>query len=328
MRVNMSDENKNLSINIEWVPALFQELSKLVVGQKKMLEAILMGVLTEGHVLIEGLPGLAKTLSISTFSKTLSLAFQRIQFTPDLLPSDIIGTMIFNPNTGEFSVKKGPIFSNIVLADEINRSSAKVQSALLEAMAEKQVSIGSKTYSLDKPFLVLATQNPIEQEGTFELPEAQLDRFLFKVTVSYPTKEEELQILEKINDFSTVNIDAVLSQKQLLEARQQVKEVHIDENLKKYIVDLVIATRNLKEYGLKKLEHLVKIGASPRATLGIAVAAKAQAFLKGRNYVNLDDIKSVAYLVLRHRLILTYEAEAENISADTIITEILSNLNI
>lgn len=324
----MSNEGKNFTVNIEWVPALFQELSKLIVGQKEMLEAILIGVLTEGHVLIEGLPGLAKTLSISTFSKTLSLAFQRIQFTPDLLPSDIVGTMIFNPNTGEFNVKKGPIFSNIILADEINRASAKVQSALLEAMAEKQVSIGSQTYKLDKPFLVLATQNPIEQEGTFELPEAQLDRFLFKVKVKYPSKEEELQILEKINDFSTVKIKSILGQEKLLEAREQVKEIYIDENLKKYIVDLVMSTRNLKEYGLKKLEHLVKVGVSPRATLGVAIAAKAQAFLKGRNYINLDDIKAMAYLVLRHRLILTYEAEAENIDADAIITEILANVSI
>ncbi len=324
----MSNEDQNLTINIEWVPALFKELSKLIVGQKDMLEAILMGVLTEGHVLIEGLPGLAKTLSISTFSKTLSLAFQRIQFTPDLLPSDIIGTMIFNPNTGEFNVKKGPVFSNIILADEINRASAKVQSALLEAMAEKQVSIGSNTYKLDKPFLVLATQNPIEQEGTFELPEAQLDRFLFKVKVNYPNKEEELQILEKINDFATAEVKSILTQDKLLEARQQVSKIHIDENLKKYIIDLIMSTRNLKEYGLKRLEHLVKIGVSPRATLGIATAAKAQAFLKGRNYVNLDDIKTVAYLVLRHRLILTYEAESENINTDNIITEILANINI
>lgn len=324
----MSNEDQNVIVNIEWVPALFQELSKLIVGQKEMLEAILMGVLTEGHVLIEGLPGLAKTLSISTFAKTLSLAFQRIQFTPDLLPSDIIGTMIFNPNTGEFNVKKGPVFSNIILADEINRASAKVQSALLEAMAEKQVSIGSQTYKLDKPFLVLATQNPIEQEGTFELPEAQLDRFLFKVKVNYPNKEEELQILEKINDFATIEIKSILSQKKLLEAREQVRKVHIDENLKKYIVDLIMTTRNLKEYGLKKLEHLVKVGVSPRATLGVAIAAKSQAFLKGRNYINLDDIKAVAYLVLRHRLILTYEAEAENIDEDTVITEILANVSI
>ncbi|MBE8163297.1 MAG: MoxR family ATPase [Bdellovibrionaceae bacterium] len=324
----MNNNDENCTINTEWIPVLFQELSKLIVGQKEMLEAILMGVLSEGHVLIEGLPGLAKTLSISTFSKTLSLAFQRIQFTPDLLPSDIIGTMIFNPNTGDFNVKKGPVFSNIVLADEINRASAKVQSALLEAMAEKQVSIGSKTYPLETPFLVLATQNPIEQEGTFELPEAQLDRFLFKVKVNYPSKEEELQILEKINDFQSIDIQPILSQQKLLEARKQVREIHIDENLKKYIVDLVMTTRSLKEYGLKKLEHLVKVGVSPRATLGIATAAKAQAFLKGRNYVNLDDIKVVAYLVLRHRLILTYEAEAENINTDSIITEILANTNI
>lgn len=324
----MSNNEHSVVTGPPWVPSLFHELSKLVVGQREMLEAILMGALTGGHVLIEGLPGLAKTLSISTFAKTLSLAFQRIQFTPDLLPSDIIGTMIFNPKTGEFSIKKGPVFSNIILADEINRASAKVQSALLEAMAEKQVSIGSHTYKLDEPFLVLATQNPIEQEGTFDLPEAQLDRFLFKVKVNYPNKNEEMQILEKINDFSRVDVNSILNKEQLLSAKVEVQNIHIDENLKKYIVDLIIATRSLKEYGLKKIEYLVKVGASPRATLGVAMAAKAHAFLKGRDYVNLDDIKSVAYLVLRHRLILSYEAEAENINSDHVITEILSNLSL
>lgn len=304
------------------------EIAKVVVGQEAMVDAVIMGLLTGGHVLLEGVPGLAKTLTIATLAKTISLQFNRIQFTPDLLPTDLIGTMVFNPKSGEFFPKKGPIFSNIVLADEINRAPAKVQSALLEAMAEKQVTIGETTYRLDRPFLVLATQNPLEQEGTYPLPEAQMDRFMFKVHVNYPTKSEELEIVNRMSGLQVSEPETVLNQEQLVTATQYVDAIFVDNRLKNYIVDLVMATRNPIEYGLVDLKELIQVGVSPRASISLIRAAKAHAFLMGRGFVTVEDIKATAHLVLRHRLILSYEAEAENMKADDIVSKILGQIEV
>lgn len=304
------------------------EFHKVIVGQDQLIESVLIGLLSGGHVLIEGLPGLAKSLTISTLANIVDLNFNRIQFTPDLLPSDLIGTMIFNPKTGEFSPKKGPIFSNIILADEINRAPAKVQSALLESMAERQVSIGDTTYKLDDPFLVMATQNPIEQEGTYPLPEAQMDRFLFKVVVGYPTKEEELAILNRMASGIQHKVGKVLNKETLLQSKDYVNKIYIDDKLAKYIVEIILATRNPTEYGLVNLQNLISVGSSPRATIGIARASKAKAFLSGRAYVTKEDINSVAIPVLRHRLILSFEAEAESISPDEIINELMSKVEV
>ena len=304
------------------------EVSKFVVGQQQMIDHILIGLLTEGHILLEGFPGLAKTLTVSTLAKTVDLNFQRIQFTPDLLPTDLIGTMIFNPQTGQFTTKKGPLFTNIVLADEINRSPAKVQSALLEAMAERQVTIGEKTYPIERPFLVLATQNPLEQDGTYPLPEAQLDRFMFKVLVSYPSKEEELEILNRMTYVENMDVASVLRHDDLKLAQEKVRLIHIEESLKNYIVDIVTATRSLKAYGIQSLEGMLQVGVSPRATLDMRRAAQGHAFLKERDHVNMDDIKAVVASVLRHRLILSYEAEAENVTADDVVSELLSHIEV
>ena len=312
----------------QFVDRMMSEISKAVVGQKEMVEAILMGLLTGGHVLLEGVPGLAKTLTIASVSKSISLQFQRIQFTPDLLPSDLIGTMIFNPKTGDFAPKKGPIFSNIVLADEINRAPAKVQSALLEAMAEKQVTIGESTYKLDVPFLVLATQNPLEQEGTYPLPEAQLDRFMFKVIVTYPTKADELEIMNRMGQDKQPNIEAVISREDLMRARDRVNDIYVDDKLRNYIVEMVMATREPAKYGLSSLEQLIRVGGSPRATINLIRASKAHAFLRGRGYVTAEDVKAIAYNVLRHRLILTFEAEAEEIKAENVVKEILNQVEV
>lgn len=307
---------------------IHKEVEKSVIGQREMVESILMGLLTGGHVLLEGVPGLAKTLTIATVSKAISLHFQRIQFTPDLLPTDLIGTMIFNPKTGDFAPKKGPIFTNIVLADEINRAPAKVQSALLEAMAEKQVTIGDMTYILEKPFLVLATQNPLEQEGTYPLPEAQMDRFMFKVVVTYPTKTEELEILNRMSVAKSPEIHQVISREDLMRAQERVDMIYLDEKVKNYIVELVMSTRNPSEYGLAKIQGLVRVGGSPRATISLTRASKAHAFLRGRGYVTVEDVKAIAYSVLRHRLILTFEAEAEEVTGDQVIKEILSHVEV
>jgi MoxR-like ATPase len=311
-----------------FVDRLFSEVSKVVVGQRDMLDALLMGLLTGGHVLLEGVPGLAKTLSISSLAKSVSLQFQRVQFTPDLLPSDLIGTMIFNPKTFEFNAKKGPIFANIILADEINRAPAKVQSALLEAMAEKQVTIGEESHQLPHPFLVLATQNPLEQEGTYPLPEAQMDRFMFKVLVEYPSKQEEMEILNKMSTDKPPTVSAAVSKDDLLRARAVVDSIYIDEKVKNYIIELVMASRHPAKYGLKRIAGLVSVGGSPRATINLVRAGKAHAFLKRRGFVTVEDIKAVAYNVLRHRLILTYEAEAENMKSDSVIKEILSHVEV
>lgn len=287
-----------------------------------------MGLLTGGHVLLEGVPGLAKTLTIASVSKSISLGFQRIQFTPDLLPSDLVGTMIFNPKSGDFAPKKGPIFTNIVLADEINRAPAKVQSALLEAMAEKQVTIGDTTYRLEVPFLVLATQNPLEQEGTYPLPEAQLDRFMFKIMVTYPTKAEELEIMNRMGTDHSPQILPVITREDLLRARERVDQIYVDEKLRNYIVELVVATREPAKFGLSNLESLIKVGGSPRATINLIRASKAHAFLRGRGYVTSEDVKAIAYNVLRHRLILTFEAEAEELKTDAVIKEVLNQIEV
>ena len=325
MQANQNDVNHALG---EKVAAVFSEVSKVVVGQKEMVEGIFIGLITGGHILLEGVPGLAKTLTISSVAKSLSLGFQRIQFTPDLLPTDLIGTMIFNPKSGEFTAKKGPVFTNIVLADEINRAPAKVQSALLEAMAEKQVTIGDTSYPLDFPFLVMATQNPLEQEGTYPLPEAQMDRFLFKIVVDYPTKKEEMEILDRMSDGVHEVINSVLTKEDVVNLHNAVNATHVDEKIKAYIVDIVMATRELNNYGLGHIDSLVQVGASPRATIGFVRAAKARAFLLKRNFVTTDDVKAVAYSILRHRLVLSFEAEAENVPADDIIKEILNAVEV
>ena len=333
----MSNSNQNIDLvalnqvvkdQSLFIIQMMNEMNKVVVGQRDMIEGIVMGLLTGGHILLEGVPGLAKTLTISTLAETISLHFQRIQFTPDLLPTDLIGTMIFNPKSGEFSVKKGPIFANIVLADEINRAPAKVQSALLEAMAEKQVTIGETSYKLDHPFLVLATQNPLEQEGTYPLPEAQMDRFMFKVNVEYPTKAEELEIVSRMGTNQKPQIQKVLTQEKLLEIIKVVDQIYVDQKVKNYIVDLIMATRSPQVYGLGRLEKIIAVGGSPRASLSLIRAAKAHAFLRGRGFVTVEDVKSIIYKVLRHRLILTYEADAEGLNQDQVIKEVLGAIEV
>jgi MoxR-like ATPase len=326
--MDLSTLNQRVKEQSLFVSQLMSEMSKVVVGQKEMIEGITMGLLTGGHILLEGVPGLAKTLTISTLAQTISLQFRRIQFTPDLLPTDLIGTMIFNPKSGEFAPKKGPIFSNIVLADEINRAPAKVQSALLEAMAEKQVTIGEESYKLDHPFLVLATQNPLEQEGTYPLPEAQMDRFMFKINVTYPSKADELEIISRLGQNHRPQLQTVINQEQLLQAVAVADQIYVDQKVKNYIVDLIMATREPTVYGLGRLDKLISVGGSPRASLSLLRAAKAHAFLRGRGFVIVEDIKAVVYKVLRHRLILSYEAEAENLKQDDVIKEVLSAVEV
>ncbi len=322
----MAPTEEQIKQSAKLIQNALNETNKIIVGQRQMLESIMIGMLTGGHILLEGVPGLAKTLAISTFSKIISLDFQRVQFTPDLLPSDLIGTMIFNQKTGDFVAKKGPIFTNLVLADEINRAPAKVQSALLEAMAEKQITIGEYSYTLAHPFLVLATQNPIEQEGTYPLPEAQMDRFMFKVLVNYPNKQEERQILENMSYDQNIQPDIIMTREDLLNTAQMLQHIYMDEKVKDYIVDLVMCTRVPKEYGLN-LERFLQIGVSPRATIHLTRASRAYAYLHNRNYVTIDDVKSMAYPVLRHRLLLTYEAEAEEYTSDEVIKKLLSHIN-
>ena len=312
----------------EFVRSLFGELDKVIVGQRYMLERMLIGLLANGHILLEGVPGLAKTMAVTTLSRAIDAEFRRIQFTPDLLPADLIGTQIYRQSDGQFYTRKGPIFSNIILADEINRAPAKVQSALLEAMQERQVSIGDETFEIPTPFLVLATQNPIEQEGTYPLPEAQLDRFMLKLKVDYPTKEQEREILERMAFTSKqFDIKAVISPKDIAEVRSVVDEIYIDEKIKDYIVDIVCATRDPGKYGLK-LKNFISYGASPRATIFLAVAAKAHAFIQQRGYVTPQDVKSIGFDVLRHRVIVSYEAEAEDKTSDDIIKAIFDNIEV
>ena len=312
----------------QFVDRLIAEMSKVVVGQTEMVERLLIGMLTGGHVLLEGVPGLAKTLTVKTLAQCLEVHFQRIQFTPDLLPADILGTMIYSPRDQTFSVKKGPIFANLVLADEINRAPAKVQSALLEAMQEKQVTIAESSYTLAEPFLVLATQNPIEQEGTYPLPEAQVDRFMLMVKVGYPSKEEELAILELATNHTPPQASAVVGGDAVLRARKVVTDIHIDDKLKRYIVDIVFATRDPAAHGLGDVAEFIQFGASPRASIYLTQAAKAHAFLRHRGYVIPEDIKAIGLDVLRHRVILTYQAEAESLTSEDIVQRIFDRVDV
>ena len=323
--VDIRELNDRIHQSSAIIDLLNTELNKALVGQKYMTERLLIGLLTQGHILLEGVPGLAKTLAIKSLASAIDAKFSRIQFTPDLLPADVVGTLIYNPQEHKFQVKHGPIFANFILADEINRAPAKVQSALLEAMQEKQVTIGETTHKLKEPFLVLATQNPIEQEGTYVLPEAQVDRFLLKVVISYPKKEEERFIIrQNLNPDGMQRINPVVTQQEILDARQLVRSIYMDEKIEQYILDIVFATRFPDEYKLPRLKPLISYGGSPRASISLAHAAKAYAYIKRRGYVIPEDIRSVAYDVLRHRIGVTYEAEAENITSEQIINEVLN----
>jgi MoxR-like ATPase len=328
MSVDIAVLNEKIKEESSFVALLKNEMAKVIVGQAKMLDRLLIGLLTRGHILLEGVPGLAKTLAISTLAKTIDTKFRRLQFTPDLLPADLMGTMIYNQKTGEFVPKKGPIFANIILADEINRAPAKVQSALLEAMQERQVTIGDTTYPLDDPFLVLATQNPIEQEGTYPLPEAQVDRFMLKVKIVYPTREEEKDILARMGKGTVPEVAKVITVDKILSARNVVNEIYMDPKVEDYIVSITFATREPEKAGQKDLKALIAYGASPRATLFLARAARALAFIRGRGYVTPEDVKSVGMDVLRHRVLLTYEAEAENITPEDIVQKIFDSVEV
>lgn len=326
--VNIKELNDRIQKESAFVDIISMEMNKVIVGQKHLVESLLIGMLADGHILLEGMPGLAKTLAINTLANIVDAKFNRIQFTPDLLPADVIGTLIYSQKSETFQVKQGPIFANFVLADEINRSPAKVQSALLEAMQERQVTIGDQTYPLPKPFLVMATQNPVEQEGTYPLPEAQVDRFMLKVVVTYPKKEEERMIIQMHNSGNFPKASAVLKPEDIVRARSVVKDVYMDEKIQKYIVDIVFATRNPEEYGLSQYKDLISYGASPRASISLAMAAKAYAFIKRRGYVVPEDVRIVSEDVLRHRIGLTYEAEAENVKTEDIITEIINKVEV
>ena len=328
MEQSIQEINEEISEKSKFVTDVLEEVGKVIVGQKYMTERLLIGLLADGHVLLEGVPGLAKTLAVKTLSSSISTSFQRIQFTPDLLPADLIGTMVYNPREGTFSAKKGPLFSNLILADEINRAPAKVQSALLEAMQEKQVTIGETTFPLAEPFLVLATQNPIEQEGTYPLPEAQVDRFMLKLRVTYPERSEEMTIMERMT--SPQGPEAVtpaVDPERILEARKTVRQVYMDEKIKDYIVSIVLATREPQEYGLE-LSDLIAYGASPRASIYLNLASRAHAFLRNRGYVTPEDVKAIAMDVLRHRVIVTYEAEAEELTSDDVVRRVLDHIEV
>lgn len=318
--------NEKIKNESAFIDLLMAEIGKVIVGQKVMVERLVIGLLGNGHVLLEGVPGLAKTLAIKTLAAAMKAKFQRIQFTPDLLPADLIGTQIYNQKDGNFLIRKGPIFSNFILADEINRAPAKVQSALLEAMQERQITIGETTFKLEEPFLVLATQNPIEQEGTYPLPEAQVDRFMLKIVITYPERAEELAIMRQNMSLIETKINPVISPEEILRARHLLNEVYIDEKIEKYILDIVFATRNPKQFGLNKLAELISYGASPRATINLAIGAKAMAFIKRRGYVIPEDVRAICLDVLRHRVAVTYEAEAEDITSENIIQEILNKV--
>ncbi|HLF18128.1 MAG TPA: MoxR family ATPase [Candidatus Omnitrophota bacterium] len=321
--------NDKVKKHSHFIEAILMEIQKVIVGQRYLLERLMVGLLANGHILLEGVPGLAKTTAVKTLAATIHAKFQRLQFTPDMLPADLTGTLIYDQRSGEFSVKKGPIFANIILADEINRSPAKVQSALLEAMQERQVTIGSETHKLDDPFLVLATQNPIEQEGTYPLPEAQVDRFMLKLHIDYPSKEEELKILKRMAYTKTeFEIKQIISPADLIKARAVVDEIYMDEKIERYIVNVVDATRHPEQYNLSDLKGLIQYGASPRATIYLAVASKAHAFLQGRGYVTPQDIKSIGMDVLRHRVNVSYEAEAEEKTSEDIIKKIFDEIEV
>ena len=326
--MDIMELNKKIEQESAFVDVITSEISKVIVGQKTMVRRLIMGLLANGHILLEGVPGLAKTQAITALAKSIDAKFSRIQFTPDLLPADVTGTMIYSPKDESFSVKKGPIFSNFVLADEINRAPAKVQAALLEAMQERQVTIGEMTYKLEEPFLVLATQNPIEQEGTYPLPEAQMDRFMMKVVISYPNKEEEKEILRGQISPNKQTISPVIKPQDIIHAREVVKEVYIDSKIENYITDIVFATRFPEEYGMNNLKSFISYGASPRATINLALASRALSFIKRRGYVIPEDVREVCLDVLRHRIGLTYEAEAENIKSEDIATEIVNKIDV
>ena len=326
--IDIKELNARIERHSAFVDTVVMGMNRNIVGQKHLIDSLLIGLLSDGHILLEGVPGLAKTLAIKTLAQLLDADFKRIQFTPDLLPADVVGTLIYNQKNEEFTVKRGPVFSNFILADEINRAPAKVQSALLEAMQEKQVSIGDDTFKLPSPFLVMATQNPIEQEGTYPLPEAQVDRFMLKVIVNYPKKEEEQQIIRQNLEWEREAIKPVISTSEIIESRKLVKSVYMDEKIERYIVDIVFATRFPEEFGLKKLKGMISYGASPRASINMALAAKAYAFIKRRGYVIPEDIRAVAHDVLRHRIGLSYEAEANSMTSEEIINDILNAIEV
>ncbi len=328
MNIDIQEINAKIEQESAFIQKLMDEMRQVIVGQNYMVERLLIGLLADGHILLEGVPGLAKTMTVKTISATIKADFQRIQFTPDLLPADIVGTMIYDQKTGAFNPKHGPIFANMILADEINRSPAKVQSALLEAMQERQVTLGEKTYLLPTPFLVLATQNPIEQEGTYPLPEAQVDRFMLKLSVGYPEKEEELEIMRRMTRATVPTVKAIVSPAEIEKAKRAVFDVYIDPKVENYIVDIVFATRQPSEYGLDDLKELISYGASPRASIYLSKAAKAHAFLQRRGYVTPEDVRSIGLDVLRHRVIPTYEAEAEEISAEDIVRKVLNKIEV
>ncbi len=329
MAVDMKALGEKIEKSSAFIEDIRKELDKVIIGQNYMIDRLLVGLLTNGHVLLEGVPGLAKTLTVSSLATVLNTDFQRIQFTPDLLPADLIGTLIYNQKEAEFLVKKGPIFANIILADEINRSPAKVQSALLEAMQEKQVTIGESTFKLEEPFLVLATQNPVEQEGTYPLPEAQVDRFMLKLKIGYPTEIEEMEIMRRMaRTGPKPTLDTVVSTEKIMDARAVINDIYMDEKVEKYIVDLVFATRKPANYGLKELEDLISFGGSPRATINLNLASRAQAFMEHRAYVTPEDVRTIAMDVLRHRIIPTFEAEAEDISPEDIVEKIMGSVQV
>ncbi len=328
LQTDIRELNERIERESQFIDLIHLEMNKVIIGQKHMTERLLIGLLANGHILLEGVPGLAKTLAINSLSKVIDAKFSRIQFTPDLLPADLLGTLIYSQKNEEFVVKKGPLFANFVLADEINRSPAKVQSALLEAMQERQVTIGETTFKLDEPFLVMATQNPIEQEGTYPLPEAQVDRFMLKVVINYPKKEEEKLILRQNITSTQASTNTVIKPEEIIKARNIVREVYLDEKIENYITDIVFASRYPKDYRLSQFDHMISYGASPRASINLALAAKAYAFIKRRGYVIPEDIRAIAHDVMRHRIGLTYEAEAENISSEDIVNEILNSVEV
>lgn len=326
---DIQELNERIQESSRFIESIRNELSNTIVGQQYMIDRLLIGLLTDGHVLLEGVPGLAKTLTVSSLAQVIDSKFQRIQFTPDLLPADLMGTLIYNQKLGDFTVKKGPIFANIILADEINRSPAKVQSALLECMQEKQVTIGDQTFKLDNPFLVLATQNPVEQEGTYPLPEAQVDRFMLKLKIGYPTESEELLIMRKMaRTQRRSDLRKVTNPQQILEARKTINDIYMDEKVERYIIDLIFATRKPAKYNMPELENIINFGASPRASINLNLASRAHAFLEHRGYVTPDDVRTIALDVLRHRVILTYEAEAENITPEDVVQKILNSVHV
>jgi MoxR-like ATPase len=327
--VDMQALGEKIEESSAFIEDIYHELGKVIVGQRYMIDRLLTGLLADGHVLLEGVPGLAKTLTVSSLAQVINTKFQRLQFTPDLLPADLVGTLIYNQKEAQFTVKKGPIFANIILADEINRSPAKVQSALLEAMQEKQVTIGETTYPLDEPFLALATQNPVEQEGTYPLPEAQIDRFMLKIVIGYPSEEEEIEVMRRMaKTGKPESLQPVISTEKIMEARQVINKLYIDEKVERYIIDLVFATRNPENYQLGKLTELINFGASPRASISLNLAARTQAFMDHRAYVTPEDVRTIAQDVLRHRIIPTFEAEAEEITSEDLIDEIMGTVQV